>query len=735
MRIGLMTGLIPGLLFGLATLTVGSTGPKLFFDEADISAIRDRLDHEPYASMFARIAALPEATPADPANNIHVQYARADNALHYATLYLFIEDEQYAVKARDFSLQLVNDPDWARDGYRALSRAYMLRGVAIAYDLTKSSAAWDVDLGGGSSNDRSYVSEQLKAMGDSLIASGGSGYNHNNNWRAVRYSAAGLAYLATDEPVAASGSTSVQNAYNQVRGFFSNQLTTSSQSNGWMYEPVNYATYPAAFWGVFHQAAIRHDPSFNYIEDSAVPGIKHNLMSVAFSVVAIPKAEAYVGGGFGIVPDWANGHTSYRPEGTAGLGLLGSNVAPEYLPAMLWVYDNVVGAAGDQTWDATDRYMGLFSLLNYPSDIQPVNPAEIFGLTFHDPVNGMTMFRNRFQDGHDLLSGIQAKHRLVSQNHNGPDLNSFRIIGLNSIWATGGGNQNPAGQTTVFPVDPGQASYSNAPGNTVAKQFFEDGSGWAIVDGTNVGTSNHRRRFITDYSDQTGAEAVYIVADTSSNGQFWRLNTGAMNSIQLTDSGFIITSPDDHTMYGLVLHGDPQTMRTGELVRGFKIAYDGVQYDNRWVDLQSSDGDFLIVLLMVEAGNQPPAVVTLDTPAYASGIFPSVVVGNRIYEVGDDWANMSAIKDVALPGDVKLSGVVDDADLAMVQANLGMDGAFWMDGDLTGDGRVGLRDAFAVLENHGGPGATAIPEPASLAVLGLGAVFLLGSARRSRRAF
>ncbi|MCC5829936.1 MAG: PKD domain-containing protein [Phycisphaeraceae bacterium] len=72
---------------------------------------------------------------------------------------------------------------------------------------------------------------------------------------------------------------------------------------------------------------------------------------------------------------------------------------------------------------------------------------------------------------------------------------------------------------------------------------------------------------------------------------------------------------------------------------------------------------------------------------------------------------------VALPGDANLDGVVDDSDLAIVQANLLMSGAGFTDGDFTGDGRVGLRDAFLLLEHHGQ--SVVPPEPEALMV-GLG---------------
>ncbi|MCC5828610.1 MAG: choice-of-anchor M domain-containing protein [Phycisphaeraceae bacterium] len=83
-----------------------------------------------------------------------------------------------------------------------------------------------------------------------------------------------------------------------------------------------------------------------------------------------------------------------------------------------------------------------------------------------------------------------------------------------------------------------------------------------------------------------------------------------------------------------------------------------------------------------------------------------------------------------LPGDANLDGVVDDLDLAIVQANFGQLVSGWSDGDFTGDGRVSLRDAFILSENYSPISMTMIPEPVSLAVLGLGALVLMGRSVR-----
>ncbi len=80
--------------------------------------------------------------------------------------------------------------------------------------------------------------------------------------------------------------------------------------------------------------------------------------------------------------------------------------------------------------------------------------------------------------------------------------------------------------------------------------------------------------------------------------------------------------------------------------------------------------------------------------------------------------------------DANVDGRVDEQDLAALLANFGLSPAGWDDGNFTGDSRVGLRDASLLLANWGfgaGPSGTAlaVPEPASLALLGLGGLLLL----------
>ena len=88
-----------------------------------------------------------------------------------------------------------------------------------------------------------------------------------------------------------------------------------------------------------------------------------------------------------------------------------------------------------------------------------------------------------------------------------------------------------------------------------------------------------------------------------------------------------------------------------------------------------------------------------------------------------------------LMGDANLDGRVDVNDLTIVLTNFGRTGMTWSRGDFTGDGTVDINDLTIVLANFGAtenPSLGAVPEPATLVLLAIGALALLLIPRRER---
>jgi hypothetical protein len=105
-------------------------------------------------------------------------------------------------------------------------------------------------------------------------------------------------------------------------------------------------------------------------------------------------------------------------------------------------------------------------------------------------------------------------------------------------------------------------------------------------------------------------------------------------------------------------------------------------------------------------------------------------------------ANIQVMGEGLVPGDCIGDGRVDINDLTIVLANYGQTGLAWSQGCVDGDplGRVDINDLTIVLANYGDTGYTAsgpsgiaaVPEPACLVLLGIGAIGLPAFVRRKQ---
>ncbi len=608
--------LAAALVIGLVPLLcLAQSHPRLLFDAADIPGLRAKILNEPYASMYADLLALKDAED-------DTQYGPSYPAVRHAFLYVLTGDTTYATASLGYVDQVLINPNWALDSYKSLGRAMLGKGVALAYDFCYD--AW-------SPADRDRVSLALKANADSLMRSGGSGWPGDdatsNNWHGVRYSGALLCFLSSDEAVSQSD---IDGAYGKLRTHLQAKYGTGPEARGWDVEGIGYVRYP---WGSFIGAAgivLQRLEGIDMIAEA--PGAGYALWATWPGTLPLPTYSTFLDRSIlGLHPDFSDDNPNFQGEGSHGLSFY--YAPPGFAAGIKWMYDRIPGALGDQTWD-NYRHGTIYSILYYPDDatLPAQNPATIpgWGLNYEDERHGMLLFRDRYTDADDLVTQFNAKQFRPKNTHAGADINGFRIFGLGSAWTTGSGRTGKmGGQTTVFKSEPGTSNGDSGILGELQSYYYEgDGGGFADIAGSSTGVAGHVRRLVTDYSQASGARGVWLVSDRTTDGALWRLNTPGMNTIATYPGGFTLTAPNGNQMEGTILHPAGATPTTGTFTRGSSFTFDTVSYtDNNYLQIPGTDGDFLVVLTVVESGGTAPAVTGLG----GSGMDRSFMVGPETF--------------------------------------------------------------------------------------------------------
>ncbi len=635
--------------------------PRLFLDEAAVAAVRARAATPQGRRLVESIRWMRDE--GDPFG-LDSRKAFGNNA----ALYLATGERAHADLARDeFLFYLSQTEVWANPSFRSLSRGAIARGAAITYDLCHP--AWvgqkvpasvtfrgetrplPAELVGRDLN--TVASRALFESGRALVQSGGREWPGNtklgNNWFAVRFGSALLALLACDEPEEEIR-PHYETALRHLRTHLQTAYSTHPRAGGWNPEGYGYTLYPAQFT---YPAALALSRLRGVHLADEIPALRLNFAALYHGLLALPMR--FPGPLLGLHPDFTDDNANWIGEGVANLAF--AFAPPEQHPALRWIYRRSFGDLGDARYD-TASSGGLWGLLFLDFDGPEQNPAEVpafGGLNFADHHHGLFSFRKSFGDpaGADILGQFMAKTVLSAGGHAAPDGLGFRLWGLGVPWAVGSGRTTKAaGQNTVFPGEPDDAGNSSQVHRVIDSYLRPAGGGYVVATSqpfSDVGVRNHVRRFIADYRPETGAEAAWIVADTSVNGRIWRMNTvgpledGRPYNVITHDSAAATFTIENqftgHRLVARVLHPARPVFRTGTFKRGSAMSAPldlksrgATSPENAWIDFPSDDGAFVVAFTLLRKGRSAPNI----SSTVAAGGTREIRVGRAHYTLAGE---------------------------------------------------------------------------------------------------
>ncbi len=575
--------------------------PRGIINQSGQQKIRERVQREPYKSLLAQFE---RRTIENVRNDKRIitrpsAYVILQNMLDLAFLYSMTGSQEYADQAYGYIELCTSDSSfWLNPLSFGLTRARFLRNSAIVYDLCFN--AWNTQQ-------RKLISKQLIDCAFSINSAFGfdANYAQESNWMGVRYGAIFLATLVADDYASIGNRRSPVNALNwDSRERLRDHIRVNINPNGWSAESLGYHFFA---WSFITPAIAAFQNSLpnnqaTKIENFA-PNASNSILALTSSIVNIEGAN-----GKGMKADLSDDNLGITPD--LFLQVVPINPASQ-LPVIKWEIDYLK----DENIVNSIFYYAAY----YPEEVQAENPANRGLLNFIEPAQGAVVFRNRFHDQNDIVATFTATSKRVRAHQSGDNL-TFRIIGLDNIWAVGAGRTGQyAGQTNLFPFDTisKKGNYiSGSLGKLLEYKFYGNGSGYAQGSGSCMGVEDHIRYFQADYSKKTGAEAVFVIEDKSKNGKTWRLNTPEFNKVEKTSDGFIITAPNGATLKAFVFNGKADktisttTIRYGgdtqENVAG--IGYKGKYYANTTAIDCKCNGNIMVVLTLQPNGKEHPEV-------------------------------------------------------------------------------------------------------------------------------
>ncbi|MFH5885416.1 hypothetical protein ACG2F4_13980 [Halalkalibaculum sp. DA3122] len=562
--------------------------PRGLISLDDVPELRERIKTEPYKSWFGNFRE--KVRDVDYGTSYEAQET-AKLAGDQCLLYTFTGEQMWADRAYSNLREVFRDDQIFNNPVsRGLTRAAMLRGMAVAYDHCYP--AW-------SQPQRDDVNRQIYKITYATSANMGREANYSlvSNWMGVRWGAVLFASLVWDNPTAGEPSIMEPLRWDTFKRL-SDHMEINLLENGWSAESMGYHAYNWSFIGpaliAFENRLGDQIPSvLRFFE----PASEQSLWGIMTSTVSIERQESEVGVKADLSDDNQN-----MGSGLIGMGF---RLYPErQLPALKWMHDYL------------DRG-NIYSLLYYPETVEAKNPASIGWQTYADEQQGVVVFRDRFRNENDIVATYNTSAERFA-GHWGPDANTVRLIGLGSFFIDGAGRtQLVAGQTNLFPgpVSKDQEGIKSE-GTFLGFETLPDGSGFACGRGSNTGVKNQQTCFVVDYSVFEDQGGVFVLDYESDNGEIWRLNTPEYNTVDVHEGGFTITNPDGASLRATILGVEqPLDITTGRVRYGGEterhnpgIDYRGKNYQyNKWIDV-ANEGHITVVLTLLPKGASHPQI-------------------------------------------------------------------------------------------------------------------------------
>jgi hypothetical protein len=513
--------------FGSAAGVAPRTGhPRLIVVEADLPAVRERINAAGASNLVARIKSLSEYDWFQSREGLkEVGYQAAG----YGVLHVLTGDEEAATTARNrLQKRVLGFP--MEGTLTLLERSCRVLGGAMAYDLCwRSWKEADRDaIGKGVESRGRRIFEEVQRKGDG---------DPNDALSVIGYCAAGMAALAVlGDPCCSNDTgTVLETCTQRVSDYLLKGMTTNGVSfQGEGPKQVALMTGILPFCRAYKN-------TFGMLPAG---GERIEIALLATALQTVPGSGSLRFGNAGTTVD------------RSGLFSVGVGLAAEgglAQSALIWLYQQTV-AEGE--YDIVRPVHGLYGLSSDILSWRSKKPKlDALPLTMADRGSGFHCFRSSWSGTNDMVAAIHL-HGANGEQRNNQNGGEFHILGMNGRWATalGGGPNQATRMANVFGVSGGDESearcacevlslrsegkgiYSMAIARTGTVQAASVKKAGARNTGANPGPGipsatpfKVLRYFGADYSGVCGVPGLFVVVDRIEVGAdaptLWTMHT------------------------------------------------------------------------------------------------------------------------------------------------------------------------------------------------------------------